>query len=44
MGLEAGLDVLKEGDGQRVAVVQVGDVNVQAGFGVFVGEEADVGE
>lgn len=41
---EGGFDVLEEGDGEAVAVVEVGEVAVEAGFGVFVGEEAGVCE
>lgn len=44
MVLQRGLDVLEEGDGKAVALVDVWDVAVEAGFGVVVGEEADVGE
>ena len=42
--LEGRLDVLQEGDGQGVSLVHVRDVGVEAGGGVVVGEEADVGE
>lgn len=42
--LERGLNVVEEGDGQGVALVEVGHVGVKARFGVLVGEEADVGE
>lgn len=41
---EGGLDVLQEGDGEGVAVVEIGEVDVEAGCGVGVGEEAGVGE
>lgn len=42
---EVGFDIVEEGDGQRVAFVQVRDVAVKTAFGsVFVGEKADVGE
>ena len=42
---KVGFDIIEEGDGQRVALVQVRDVAVEAAFGsVFVGEKADVGE
>ena len=44
LGLEIGLDVLEEGDGERVALVDIGHVAVEAAFGVFIGEEADVGK
>ena len=42
--LERGLDVVEEGQGQGVALVEVRHVGVEARFGVLVGEEADVGE
>lgn len=42
--LERGLDVVEEGNGQGVALVEVGHVGVEARFGVLVGQEADVGE
>lgn len=44
MGFEGRFDVVEEGDGEGVALVEVGDVAVEAGLSVFVGEEADVGE
>ena len=42
--LEIGLDVVQERNRQGVALVEVGHVCVEAGFGIFVGEEADIGE
>lgn len=42
--LEGGFDVLEEGDGEAVAVVEVGEVAVEACFGVLVDEEAGVDE
>ena len=42
--LEVRLHVVEEGDGEGVAFVDVGDVAVESGFRVFVGQEADVGE
>ncbi len=42
--LERRLDVLEERDGERVALVDVGNVDVVAGFGVVVREEAGVFE
>lgn len=42
--LERGLDVVEEGDGQGVALVEIGHVGVKARFGVLVGQQADVGE
>ena len=42
--LERGLDVVEKGNGQRVALVEVRHVGVETRFGVFVGEEADVGK
>jgi len=41
---ERGLDGFEEGGVDRVAFEYVGDVGGEAGFGVLVGEEADVGE
>lgn len=37
MGFEIGLDGVEEGDGEGVALVDIRDVGVEAGFGVFVG-------
>ena len=42
--LQVRLDVVKEGDGQGVALVHIGDVGVEAGFGVFIREETGIGE
>lgn len=42
--LEGRLDVLEEGDGERVALVEVRDICVKAGERVLVGEETDVVE
>ena len=44
LGAEGGFDVLEEGERERVAGLDVGDVGVEAGFCVLVGEEADVFE
>jgi len=44
LGLEIGLDVVEKGNGQGVAFVDVGEVAVEACFGVFVCEESGVGE
>lgn len=44
MGLEGRLDVLEEGDGEAVALVDVGEVAIESCFGVLIGEEAGVGE
>lgn len=44
MDLERWFDVLEEGDGQAVALVDVREVAIEACFGVFVGEKASVGE
>ena len=41
---EIGLDVVEEGERDGVAFVEVGDVSVEASFGILVGEEADVDE
>ena len=41
---EVGLDVVQERKRQGVALVEVGHVCVEAGFGIFVGQEANVGE
>ena len=41
---ERGFDVVQEGYGQRVALMKVRNVCVEARFGVLVGEEADVRE
>lgn len=39
---ERGLDSLKEGDWERIALVDVGDIAVQASFSVVVGEQTDI--
>ena len=39
---EGRFDILEEGEWERIALVDVGDVAVESGFGVVVGEEADV--
>ena len=39
---EGWFDILEEGEWERVALVDVGDVAVESGFGVVIGEEADV--
>jgi len=44
LSLEGRLDVLEEGDWEAVALVEVGEVAVEACFGVFVGEKAGVGK
>ena len=36
MGFERGFYVLKEREVERVALMEIGDVGVEAGFGVFV--------
>lgn len=42
--LEIGLDIIQKGNWQGVALMEVGHIGVEAGFGIFVGKEADVGE
>lgn len=42
--LERWLDVVQEGEGQRVAFVNIWNVAVEAGFGIVVGEKADIFE
>lgn len=44
MLFERGCDVLEEGHGEGVALEHVGQVGVEAGASVGVGEEADVGK
>lgn len=44
MDLERGLDALNEVERDGVAGLDVGDIGVEAGAGVFVGEEAYVRE
>ena len=42
--LEWGFDVLKKRDWERVALMEIWNVGVEAGEGVLVGKEAGVGE
>lgn len=42
--LERRFDILEEGNGEGIAFVEVGQVGVEAGEGVLVGEEAGVVE
>lgn len=41
-GGEGRLNSLEEGEREAVALVYVGDVDVETGFGVVVGEETEV--
>ena len=42
--LEVGLDIVEKGDGQGIPLEEVGQVDKEACFGVFVREEAGIGK